>query len=353
MQNDKLEGGFGMRRWLCLIFAALLLTGCGLRDAEVEKRPSEADTETAPSNDESAHGDTPPIEESSELPDEPLSAEVYTADLNGDGTDEEYTVHLMGRGTNLHAEQLTVTENGTDIPVRDPAAFIAEHFAFTADADAYRITFGATTADIPKNGLDTSAEHLYSSPAVGAVVRYTIENNTLTSTVSLNSGPAETCANFHITYQYYAGELLPENIRLETVKSGETTDFGLAVPAFDPGYFAEKLPDAELCFTHQIFASRTYLYFCTAEDGNGTVIYSHILGSDRLNELPLNLPDDLTFDTIRPHSAETGGGSGECRFYLEVTAGAETFLLEFDNFDYGTTGSILNFTCRGIASDTP
>ncbi len=124
---------------------------------------------------------------------------------------------------------------------------------------------------------------------------------------------------------------------------------------FDQTAIGAYLPDkVKLMFHYKIFTSPTYLYFCTVgENDENFAIYSvdyyeYEKGEGEIRKLDVKLPDYIEYDTVKPVFATTGGGSGECRFYLELTRDGEVSYVEFNNFAWREPGEHIIFDYAGV-----
>ena len=111
-------------------------------------------------------------------------------------------------------------------------------------------------------------------------------------------------------------------------------------------------------FWHKFMGSDWYLYFITLrdEEHNPTKHFSLYYfdagnAGDGFDLVNIEIPEDVEYDTIMPINYITGGGSMECRFYLELTKDGEVFYVAFDNFHWETGDDILDFRYQGIVSD--
>ncbi len=109
-------------------------------------------------------------------------------------------------------------------------------------------------------------------------------------------------------------------------------------------------------FWYRFMNSSRYIYFITLRDnGNPVRVYLfHFDASNasEINTVGIQIPEDVEYDTIKPINYITGGGSMECRFYLELTKSGEVFYVSFDNFHWETGEDILDFKYKGIVPDS-
>ncbi len=108
-------------------------------------------------------------------------------------------------------------------------------------------------------------------------------------------------------------------------------------------------------FWHKLMGSDLYLYFITIrdEEHNPTKhfsLYYFDAGNarDGLDLVNIEIPEDVEYDTIKPINYITGGGSMECRFYLELTKDGEIFYVEFNNFGWRETEEHIVFNSAGV-----
>jgi len=68
----------------------------------------------------------------------------------------------------------------------------------------------------------------------------------------------------------------------------------------------------------------------------------------RVKTLDVKLPDYVEYDTVEPVFATWGGGSLECRFYLEITKDGEVSYVEFNNFEWREPEEHIIFDYAGV-----
>ena len=135
---------------------------------------------------------------------------------------------------------------------------------------------------------------------------------------------------------------------------------------FDPDEFASYIPNesAKFEFWHKIFASETYLYFCSVREYNSygasytdapprdfAVYYVDASDPTTIGRIDAKLPEELEYDSVMPVFAGVGGGSGECMFILRLTNKGETSYVQFNNFSYTDYTNFLEFEYGGAVSD--
>ena len=102
-------------------------------------------------------------------------------------------------------------------------------------------------------------------------------------------------------------------------------------------------PEAtELLFCHQIFSSPVYLLSYRTEPKSVCVYYTADSG-ESYEKLDINLGGATGYDAAEAVCATGGAGSGEARFYVELTRGGKIEYLEFDNYDYTDENDWLDF----------
>lgn len=118
-------------------------------------------------------------------------------------------------------------------------------------------------------------------------------------------------------------------------------------------FYTETVRDAlGAKFSYKIFTSPNYLYFCSVGELEDFKVYyvNSAAGGDLVIVEPLDvkLPDYIEYDTVEPVFATWGGGSLECRFYLEITKDEEVSYVEFNNFAWREPEEHIIFDYAGV-----
>ncbi|MBE6538892.1 MAG: M56 family metallopeptidase, partial [Ruminococcaceae bacterium] len=128
---------------------------------------------------------------------------------------------------------------------------------------------------------------------------------------------------------------------------------GNDIETISPEAFFAHMPTeyASQLFYHRIFATDTYLYFLqSGYDPREYYIY-YTQDFDFIYSIDAEIPNDVEYDSAKPIYVGGGGGSGECEFVIELTNGADTFYVRFDNFSYTDSDNWLKFEYRGIVDE--
>lgn len=134
---------------------------------------------------------------------------LWIADIEGKGLDDIVMTFVTAYGTGLYESDIHVVDMGLakEIPVENPKTAArrlitsrvqGQEIIFTAEGKEYRVK--------PSGAPGTDYNNLY----YGSVVIYSLENNKIKATVTVQDSLLSFIGEFTLTYTYKDGRLVPQ-----------------------------------------------------------------------------------------------------------------------------------------------
>lgn len=133
--------------------------------------------------------------------------QVITADLTGDGEEEIIVITNIGYGTGLSLSEMVVLDaDGSIILHEDPLIAMMKQFTGRVTDEGVDVELNGKITKFPKAQIQADPAYLF-GPAIGSVLYYSVEKNTLNARAAVQTSPAQFIGDLQMSYFYKNGIL--------------------------------------------------------------------------------------------------------------------------------------------------
>ncbi|MFM9280018.1 stalk domain-containing protein [Paenibacillus jiagnxiensis] len=133
--------------------------------------------------------------------------QVITADVTGEGEEETVVITNIGYGTGLSLSEMVVLDaDGSIILHEDPLIAMMKQFTGRITDEGVEVELNGKITKFPNAQIQADPAYLF-GPAIGSVLYYSVENNTLNAQAAVQISPAQFIGDLQMSYFYKNGIL--------------------------------------------------------------------------------------------------------------------------------------------------